>query len=190
MKKSAIFFSTILAMTLTGCLDIKIRSEIPKKTYYDLDTNILQEHQCKTFDLIWFGGVTSTSYLDQTSILHKKSNGEVSTIANTLWMDNPKEMFKTILVKNGSQKCLSFENLSVEKPNQYLSIQLLFLGFVDEKSDIEFVYKIYDKNLQFKGMGTIHKEEPGTDIATLQKTAQSGINELLEILGGPKNEAK
>lgn len=185
MKKAFLFLSLILFF---GCVDVKIKSQIPKKTYYDLDTRIMQNKHCDNFVNVGFGEISSIATMDSKSIIHKKSNGEISSDENNQWIDNPKSMLKSMLLKQGYAKCLIFENPSLKRINKILSINILFLGFINNAPSIELIYKISDDKFNLLDMGILKKTQAIGGIAELQKLSEASIDDLLEFLLKEKNE--
>lgn len=179
MKNCILFLTLIL---FTGCIDVKIKSEIPKKIYYDLDVREVKSKRCSDLWVIGLSEVSSISSIDSQNIIQKKSNGETTNYENMQWVDNPKSMFKTILLKQAYDKCLIFENPSLSKMERFLSVEILFLGFLDSKPTIEFVYKISDEKFNLIDMGIIKGANDSGTIADLQQLTQESINDLINLL--------
>lgn len=169
-------------MLFFGCVDVKIKSEIPKKTYYDLDTTGLKNSTCSNFNIIGLGGVLAVTSLNNKNILHKKSSGEISTYGDVQWIDHPKDMIQSMLIKQGYEKCISFERNSMSKVKKFVTLEILFLGFLDSNPNVEFAYKIVNDRFNVIAMGVIKKTKEGGDLSDLQKLSQDGINELLELI--------
>ena len=170
-----------LSFLLFGCVDVKIKSEIPKKTYYDLDIGELEDQSCVTSKSIGLLGINSLSFFDNKNIIKKDSDGKTTLIENILWVDNPKEMLKNILLKNALRKCIELENGTLKKQEKFLALNLIFLGFHDQSSLVEIAYKITNEKLQTIKMGTIRKQKNGTEIKDLQQLIQEATNEILSF---------
>lgn len=179
MKNCILFLTLIL---FAGCVDVKIKSEIPKKTYYDLDVREVKSRHCSRLWAIGLSEVSSISSMDSKNIIQKKSNGETTNYENMQWVDNPKSMFKTMLLKQAYAKCLDFEKPSLRKIERFLSVEILFLGFLDSKPSIEFVYKISDEKFNLIDMGIIKKSHDSGTIADLQQLTQESIDGLINLL--------
>lgn len=179
MKK--FFYLAFISIFFTGCLAIKIKSEVPQKTYYDLDIENLENKNCQNLNLMGIGQITSLSFLDNKNILQKKSDGKINAIDNLQWIDNPREMIKNILIKNAYKKCISIESGSMKRMDKIISINLLFLGFLDNEALIEFAYKIEDEKLQTSKMGTIRQTKNEKEISALQQLAKESIESLLTL---------
>ncbi len=176
------FIILLIAGLFLGCVDVKIKSQIPKKTYYDLDTKKMDARECKQFITIGMGEISSIAVIDNKNIITKKSNGETSSNINIQWVDNPKSMLKSMLIKQGYEKCINFEEPSLKKITKILFVDLLFLGFIDGGPSIEFVYKISDDQLNIIDMGILKQSQQTGDIADLQGLAQQSIDALLSLL--------
>lgn len=179
MKKIILFLIFILFF---GCVDVKIKSEIPKRTYYDLDTRDINARHCSKFQTIGIGNVTAITSLNNKNIIRKKTNGEIEIYDDIQWVDHPKDMIQSMLIKQGYEKCLSFEKASMNKIYHFVSLEILFLGFLDQNPSIEFAYKISNEKFQVIDMGVIKKVQNGGNIQDLQQISQDAINDLLELI--------
>lgn len=179
MRQIILFLNLILFF---GCVDVKIKSEIPKKTYYDLDTTGLKNSTCSNFNIVGLGGVLAVTSLNNKNILHKKSSGEISTYGDVQWVDHPKDMIQSMLIKQGYERCISFERSSMGKVKKIVTLEILFLGFLDSSPNVEFAYKITDDRLNVIAMGVIKKSKENGEVSDLQKLAQEGVNEFLELV--------
>ncbi|MCE3037058.1 hypothetical protein LW135_04345 [Helicobacter sp. faydin-H20] len=178
MKKY--FYIILTTLMFAGCLNIKIKTELPKKTYYDLDTQKLETTMCKEFSTIQIDGISSYSFLDNKNIFQKKSDGTIITIENIQWLDNPKEMIKNILYKKAYKKCIILGR-NVTKYKKSITINLLFLGFMDNSASIELGYSIRDEKFNTQKAGIIHKSKEQKDVAALQEITQQALETLLDL---------
>ncbi|WP_104696894.1 MULTISPECIES: ABC-type transport auxiliary lipoprotein family protein [unclassified Helicobacter] len=179
MKQIILFLVFILFF---GCVDVKIKSEIPKRTYYDLDTRDINARHCSRFKTIGIGNITAITSLNNKNIIRKKSNGEIEIYNDIQWVDHPKDMIQSMLIKQGYEKCLSFEKASMNKVHYFVSLEILFLGFLDQNPSIEFAYKISNERFQIVDMGIVKKIQDGGSIQDLQQISQDSINELLKLV--------
>lgn len=181
MKNLYLVIGGFFIVMLSGCIDVKIKSEIPKKIYYDLDTQELSTRVCSQFHTVVLGGVTSVSSFDVPKVIKKQSNGEIEPMGNLLWVDNPKEMIRNILIKNALSQCVNLDS-GIEKTDLILSIKVLFLGFLDNQAVVELAYRVSDSRMNTLKMGVIKKDKPSQEIAALQTLSQEAVSEIISLL--------
>ncbi len=181
MKKITLAL-TLLALVLSGCVDVRIKSMIPKKTYYSLDISDVENGVCPNFQTIGLGDFSSLSLFNSTNIIKKQGSGQIDFLENTLWIDSPKEMLRVILIKNALKECISLESGSLQRVKKFLSIKVLFLGFLDDKALVEIAYRLNDARMKPIKMGIIKKQEQGDNIQLLQNLTQEAAQELLSSL--------
>lgn len=172
----------ILAGFISGCVDVKIKSEIPKKTYYDLDTSELSSKVCHHFGNIGLGGISSVSSFETPNVIRKQSNGQTSVVENTLWVDNPKEMLKNILIKNALNECINLDANSMQHMDKIVFVKILFLGFLDDRSVVELSYRVSDSKLNTLKMGIIKKDEVAKNISALQELSKQAVLDIIANL--------
>ncbi len=180
--KGIYFVLLVLAIFINGCVDVKIKSEIPKKSYYDLDISEIDSKTCHHFANIGLGGISSVSSFETPNVIKKQKNGQTSVVENTLWVDNPKEMFKNILIKNALNECINLDAGSMQYMDRIVFVKILFLGFLDNQAVVEVSYRVSDSKLNTLKMGIIKKDKVSQNIASLQDLSKQVALDIITIL--------
>lgn len=184
------FYYFSLPFILSGCLSLNIKSVLPNKTIYSLDTTQIKEVHCKAPKTIGFGNVTSKNYIDSKNVVNMKSNGEVSSSDTIYWADNPKYMLTSSLLKEAANNCINIDMTGANN-EEVLFLNIFFVGFENNSPKIELGYKILDSSLKPLKIGVIKKQTRASNnanvqsqIANLQAITQRAIK---DVLGNFKN---
>lgn len=172
-----------LPFVLSGCLSLNIKSVLPNKIVYSLDTTQLKETHCHAPKTIGFGNVVSENYIDSKSVMSISGNGEVSSFDTIYWADNPKYMIASALLKEASNNCINIDTTGAIS-KEMLFLNIFFVGLQNKAPKIEIGYKILDSSLKPLKIGTIKKQGRASEstkdqIANLQTLTQSVIKEIL-----------
>lgn len=174
-----VFLFLVSALCFWGCIDIRIKSEIPKKSYYDLDTMDLGSKSCPAFKRVGFSGVGILASVDNQNIVSKTKEGKIEFVPGVFWVDNPREMIKNLFIKSAYASCISLESGSIQRMDKHLLVNVLFLGYLDGFSLVELSYQIFNQKFESLKMGVIQKRDPSEGIPALQKIVKESIDEIL-----------
>ncbi|MDU7692875.1 MAG: hypothetical protein E7K04_01330 [Helicobacter sp.] len=179
----SVYKASILGLALlAGCVDINIKSVLPKESIYNIDNLDLKNRTCKAPRQIAIGGINSVNFIDSRSMIEKSSNGQISTIENITWIDNPKNMLQNLLQKQAYNSCIDLTDANAPKT---LFITIFFMGFKNGAPQIELSYKITDPRLKVLEIGQIikRKDPKSADLSPKIKDLQRISNEaILDIL--------
>lgn len=124
-------------MAFSGCVDINLKSELPKVDYYELDNLNADSTQCGAFSIIALESIDIPQSLSSKNILYKDGN-RIGKIEGINLSENLKSSVESMLIKSLSKHCIKvitppFSGIKME---QFLKIK--FLNFNAMKDSAKF----------------------------------------------------
>lgn len=113
-------------MAFSGCVDINLKSELPKVDYYELDNLNADSTQCGAFSIIALESIDIPQSLSSKNILYKDGN-RIGKIEGINLSENLKSSVESMLIKSLSKHCIKvitppFSGIKME---QFLRIKIL-----------------------------------------------------------------
>lgn len=192
MIKNAII---IMAVFLTGCVKLDIRSELPKIDLYVLDTmssleNKVSEKACKGYKNIAILGIISPDIYETKQILMYSSDGKIKVLKGKQWADMPKNLFKNLLVNEANKHCifLSSPPLGSSVPKKLLKLDLFSFILEDSpklQARISLGYEIFSEGKKSSGVLNIIQEANEVEndlIKVFQKASKDIADELIDLI--------
>lgn len=138
MKK--IFFMIMIAMGIswTGCVNVKIASEIPSISYFDIQNyevskNIKKCQNQKTAKNIGVLDINVAPLFNSTDVIVINNETlKVESLENKKWVSTPKEMFKTKILYVLKNQCyeVSLQPFGTQKLDKILKITLTSFAII------------------------------------------------------------
>lgn len=124
-------------MAFSGCVDINLKSELPKVDYYELDNLNANSTHCGAFSMVALESIDIPQSLSSKNILYKDGN-RIGKIEGINLSENLKSSIESMLIKSFSKHCIKvitppFSGIKME---QFLKIK--FLNFNAMKDSAEF----------------------------------------------------
>lgn len=192
MIKNAI---VIMAVFLTGCVKLDIRSELSKIDLYVLDTmssleNKVEEKTCKNYKNIAILGILSPDIYETKQILMYSNDGKMKALTDKQWADIPKNLFKNLLVNQANKHCifLSSPPLGSSVPKKLLKLDLFSFILEDSpkpQARISLGYEIFSGGKKSSGvLNRIQEinEAENDPIKALQKASKDIVFELIDLI--------
>ncbi|MGX3010389.1 hypothetical protein ACWIUD_02330 [Helicobacter sp. 23-1044] len=172
MRKIAMIFMALCAALMSACVDINLKSELPKVEYYELDNVRVEVPKCGAWEIIALEGIEIPQSLAGKNILRK--NGDlVRSVDGVRLNEGIKSSFESMLIKTFAKHCLKiitppFSGIKVEK---FLRIKVLDFG-VDSAVDSANRTKIVESNED----SAVDSAKNGADSAIDSANAKSYAN--------------
>ncbi|MGX2982843.1 hypothetical protein [Helicobacter sp. 23-1045] len=175
MRKIAMIFVALCGAIMSACVDINLKSELPKVEYYELDNVRVEVPKCGAWEIIALEGIEIPQSLAGKNILRK--NGDlVRSVDGVRLNEGIKSSFESMLIKTFAKHCLKiitppFSGIKVEK---FLRIKVLDFGadFANRAGDSANRAKIAESS----GDSAIDSAKNGRDSAVDSANAKSYAN--------------
>lgn len=123
-------------MAFSGCVDINLKSELPKVDYYELDNLNANSTQCGAFSMVALESIDIPQSLSSKNILYKDGN-RIGKIEGINLSENLKSSIESMLIKSFSKHCIKvitppFSGIKME---QFLRIKILAFNAVKSVSN-------------------------------------------------------
>lgn len=146
-----IFLLVCMAYFFAGCIDINLKSELPKLKYFDLDNSkYTTTSSCEAYNFIALGNIDIPSEYKNNKILYK-SKGIVSFDNNTRFIKPLDESLENIIIKEFNHKCIKtiippFSGINIE---EYLKIKVIefSIDMDNKEADVAIFYQINSKGI-------------------------------------------
>ncbi|PAF42133.1 ABC-type transport auxiliary lipoprotein family protein [Helicobacter sp. 11S02596-1] len=161
MKKLAMI---ILVLMFSGCVSVKLKSELPKMDHYDINTETSWNLECSNPTEIGLMGITSSDIYNTKDILVKSEDGQITHLENQKWVDLPKNMLQNLLMRESQKQCILITTrpFGTNAPKNLISIDILSFALIhtpSPKAEMAIAYKIGSiKGPEKKGI-IIHQED-------------------------------
>lgn len=142
----------VAIFALSGCVDVKIASQIPKVTYLSLQKLQTQANdtKCKAnkgkIGLLQVNA--NAPFNDTAIILHNAQTLQISELEHKKWVDSPNKMLESNLLQALEQNCfqVAISPFGTQKLNKILKLSLLGLQVVEEsgkyKAQMSVFYEV------------------------------------------------
>ncbi len=145
MKRELIIKALIMAFTLaglmSGCVDVKIKTQIPKDEYYRLGS--VDFGSCKTQPMRVRLELDVPQYLNSTNILLLKSSGKIEYLENAKWVDLPLVLFKEALQAQALEKCFFITTIGSESRSIIIRIKEFYI--TEDSAKIAILYSAFHR---------------------------------------------
>ena len=193
--KRLIFISAgfaLVAGLFSACVDINLKSELPKVDYYELDNIEADAPNCEAYTIIALENIEIPQSFAGRNIFYKEGN-RIRSVEGVRLNDNLKSNLESMLIKNFANHCIKaitppFSGIKLE---QFLRIKLL--NFNANRADssgesnavVSFAYQIYQNgSILQSGIITKHSKIEsfnGEDIFNaLQDSTKKAIKTLTD----------
>ena len=142
----------VAIFALSGCVDVKIASQIPKVTYLSLQKLQTQANDAKckaNKDKIGLLQVNANAPFNDTAIiLHNAQTLQISELEHKKWVDSPNKMLESNLLQALEQNCfqVAISPFGTQKLNKILKLSLLGLQVVEDsgkyKAQMSVFYEV------------------------------------------------
>ncbi|PAF43357.1 hypothetical protein [Helicobacter sp. 11S03491-1] len=189
MKKVAII---LYALILGGCVNLKIKSELPKIDLYSLNTHSLVSSKCQGYKDIALIGIESSTLYDTKDILIHSDDGKIQSMEGKKWVDFPKNMLKDLLAQEASKQCIliSLPPFGTSLPQKMLKLMILSFGIFTDKqpqAQLGLGYEIFIGGKKVDSGILINKKDTqGNPIQALQEVSKMGIDKVSELFSKQK----
>lgn len=192
-----IFIGTRFALMATisvffsACVDINLKSELPKVDYYELDDIVANAQNCESYTIIALENIEIPQSFAGRNIFYKEGN-RIRNLDGVRLNDNLKQSLESMLIKNFANHCIKaitppFSGIKLE---QFLRIKLLNFNAnraadssVESSAVVSFAYQIY-QNGSILQSGIITKQSKIDDFSgemifnALQDSSKKAIEEI------------
>lgn len=181
---------TILAFLLvffTGCINLKIRSELPKTQSYDFNP-AFSPSSCGDYKNIGLISIDGTGIYDSKKIIIHNDDGKISTKEGIQWADFPKNLFKDLLVAEGIQHCflINLPPFGTDLPRNILKLTLHSMEIKDSEpreAQMSLSYTLMRSGKKTSGfLQESQKVEGGDDVKALQEAAKKLLDDLFGLM--------
>lgn len=122
-------FVAIVGAIFSACVDINLKSELPKVDYYTLDNIALEAKNCGAHDIVGLESIEIPQSLAGRNLTYKDGN-RVHKIKRINLNDSLKANIETMLIKNLANHCIRvitppFSGIKIER---YLRVKMLDFG--------------------------------------------------------------
>ncbi|MWV61548.1 hypothetical protein DCO58_08970 [Helicobacter saguini] len=100
----------VFCVFLQGCLNVNLKSVLPKEEYFSLDSIVL--NPCKKMESTYNLSVNVLSPYDGKDILVNNA-GQIKVLDTYKWVDLPKNMVRNAMIKVGANHCVSIESSGI-----------------------------------------------------------------------------
>ena len=142
----------VAIFALSGCVYVKIASQIPKVTYFSLQKLQTQANgtKCKAnkgkIGLLQVNA--NAPFNDTAIILHNAQTLQISEVEHKKWVNSPNKMLESNLLQALEQNCfqVAISPFGTQKLNKILKLSLLGLQVVEEsgkyKAQMSVFYEV------------------------------------------------
>ncbi|WP_104747468.1 hypothetical protein [Helicobacter cetorum] len=100
--------SSVLALSLGGCLNLNLRQVLPEIKSYDLNASSFAEEKCtKQLAEVGLVSILSADLFNTKEIVFKAKDGQITHGKHQKWVDLPRNMLKTMFMQEAQKACLS-----------------------------------------------------------------------------------
>lgn len=183
-----IFMLIAIAIFFSACIDINLKSELPKNNYYKLDNIEAKNNNCEAYNLVALVGIDLPKEYQNSRILYKENN-KIKYFENTIFIRNTSQSLESMLIKNFDKQCIKiilppFSGINLES---FLSIKILDFDIIKDETQsnavINLFYQITQQGQVWQS-GIISQSEnlqnfnEKESIKALQEISLKAINEL------------
>ena len=193
MKRLIFISAGFVAGLFSACVDINLKSELPKVDYYELDNIEANAPKCEAYTLIALESIEIPQSFAGRNILYKEGN-RIRNAEGVRLNDNLKSSLESMLIKNFANHCIKaitppFSGIKLE---QFLRIKLLNFnanraGDLSAESNavVSFAYQIYQNgSILQSGIITEHSKVENFNgegiFNALQDSTKKAIKELTD----------
>lgn len=108
MSKNILVIMT-LALSLSGCLNVNLKSVLPNQVYYSLDS-VIVDKPCKNIESTFNANINVLSPYDGKDILIYAKDSQIKILDTYKWIDLPKNMIRNAFIKTGTNHCINIES--------------------------------------------------------------------------------
>ncbi len=152
----------IVAILFSACVDINLKSELPKIDYYKLDVINVEPRTCEAYELIALAGIEIPEEYKNNKILYIEHN-KANYFNQASFISSIKQSLESAIIKESHKHCLKiilppFSGLNIES---FLSLRLLdFYVIKDEnKAILNMLYQLSSKgNIKQSGIISTSKD--------------------------------
>lgn len=128
-KLGILGFVAIVGAFFSACVDINLKSELPKVDYYTLDNIALEAKNCGAHDIVGLESIEIPQSLAGRNLTYKDGN-RVHKVERINLNDSLKANIETMLIKNLANHCIRvitppFSGIKIER---YLRVKMLDFG--------------------------------------------------------------
>ncbi|MDO7252525.1 hypothetical protein [Helicobacter cappadocius] len=187
MKKLTILIFPIFILFLTGCISLKIKSELPTIYSYDFNANI-SPTSCETYKNIALIDIDSTGIYESKKIIVRNDDGRITNLEGKQWIDSPKNIFRDLLIQEGAKHCISINlpPFGTQLPQNVLKLTLVSLEIRNgnhPSAQMVLGYNLAKSGKKMNGFLQETQEIQGDDIKALQEVAKNIVNQLVKLFG-------
>lgn len=122
-------FWAVMGAFFSACVDINLKSELPKVDYYTLDNIAIEAKNCGAHDIVALESIEIPQHLAGRNLTYKKGN-RVHKIERINLNDSLKANIESMLIKSLANHCIRaitppFSGMKIER---YLRIKMLDFG--------------------------------------------------------------
>ena len=196
MKRLIFISAGFVAGLFSACVDINLKSELPKVDYYELDNIEADAPKCEAYTLIALESIEIPQSFAGRNILYKEGN-RIRNAEGVRLNDNLKSSLESMLIKNFANHCIKaitppFSGIKLE---QFLRIKLLNFNAnravssgesnADSNAVVSFAYQIYQNgSILQSGIITKHSKIERFNgeaiFNALQDSTKKAIKELTD----------
>lgn len=119
-------FVAVMGAFLSACVDINLKSELPKVDYYTLDNIAIEARNCGAHDIVALESIEIPQSLAGKNILYK-DGAQVRNVEGVRLNDSLKSNLESMLIKTFAKSCIKtitppFSGIKVEN---FLRIKVL-----------------------------------------------------------------
>lgn len=164
---------------LNGCLNVNLKSVLPKEEYFSLDSIAL--NPCKKMESTLNLNVNVLSPYDGKDILINNA-GQIKILDTYKWVDLPKNMVRNAMLKVGANNCMTIESgsaVGLRLSTLRLTINDLYLTQLEGSysAHIYATYEVINYDLSKSKSNTLVLEV--NDINPI-KSMQNAMQQTLE----------
>lgn len=186
-----IFIPCLLCVFLSGCLNVNLKSILPKEVYYSLDNIVLNE-PCKKIESNYNASINVLSPYDGKDILVYSLDSQIKTLDTYKWVDLPKNMIRNALMKVGANKCINIEqSVAVGQKISNIRLNINDLYIKEENGSYNaYIYATYEIiNYDFtksEVKSIIISSIDSNPIKALQDSTQKMLNNVIYGISNKK----
>lgn len=180
-----------ISVFFSACVDINLKSELPKVDYYELDNIVANAPNCEAYTIIALENIEIPQSFAGRNIFYKEGN-RIRNLDGVRLNDNLKQSLESMLIKNFANHCIKaitppFSGIKLE---QFLRIKLLNFNAnrvadssAESSAVVSFAYQIY-QNGSILQSGIITKQSKIDDFSgemifnALQDSSKKAIEEI------------
>lgn len=196
MKRLIFISAGFVAWLFSACVDINLKSELPKVDYYELDNIEADAPNCEAYTIIALENIEIPQSFAGRNIFYKEGN-RIRSVEGVRLNDNLKSNLESMIIKNFANHCIKaitppFSGIKLE---QFLRIKLLNFNAnradssgksnADSNAVVSFAYQIYQNgSILQSGIITKHSKIESFNgeaiFNALQDSTKKAIKELTD----------